>query len=437
MPNGAERAFPGRIARRIVEKRAWSGSSQGTAVSGLSGGRPGYPPPKAPPAAASISHPHLSGPAHSPSYDELAALDQWAAAGPPNWCNPEGFWPLISFHSLEDRRPSKTAFLGDGRRGAGCTRKPLVASAAETGGQSPAALGQSCVWRRRCRESTFPCRSFSRSDLLWWAALLIQPAGIPGTLLPGFCPEAISFLPLGRALGLGCGLGHRLAQRSLRQLDPAAGLGGRCPRGGAGGGRACRPPAGPQVRPLGLGVAVVWLPAGPAVGGRCWEPWWGRWRASLGELISAPAPWGPSTARLRRSLLVGWPVVAGMLGQPVGRRPCWAVLGVVVSCCSALVLLPGPEPEFCLRIGAASEVVSCQGVAATTPKGEERQARHFLVAGDQNRHVEASACFQAPTGCKWPWRAGVAPIRQPTGKAPHPAADQERASPAFAAASAR
>jgi len=114
-----------RIARRIVEKRPWSGSSQGTAA--LAYLVAGCYPPKARrgrlhPATRTFQALRIA------VNDELAALDQWLLRAP-DWLQPGGVLAVISFHSLEDRRV-KTAFLGDGRLER-ITRKPLVASAAE------------------------------------------------------------------------------------------------------------------------------------------------------------------------------------------------------------------------------------------------------------------------------------------------------------------
>ncbi|MFM7236718.1 MAG: DUF456 family protein [Cyanobium sp.] len=154
----------------------------------------------------------------------------------------------------------------------------------------------------------------ARSDWLWWAALAVQLMAIPGTLLPVL--PGLALLPLGAllwlwavgwsagwpalllagvilllgwgadALGLVLGAARMQATRwaySGSGLGLVAGLFGLLP---------ALPVGGPLIGAL----------VGPLLG------------AALGELLTAPTSLGPlGLLRLRRSLLVGLAVVAGML----------------------------------------------------------------------------------------------------------------------------
>lgn len=166
----------------------------------------------------------------------------------------------------------------------------------------------------------------TRLDLLWWAALLIQVAAIPGTLLPVL--PGLALLPLGAGLWLwavGWGAGwpvFALACSLLALgwgadalglvLGPARLQATRWAYLGAG--------LGLLVGLLGLLPA---LPVGGPLLGALVGPLLG---ASLGELLTAPTSLGPlGLLRLRRSLLVGLAVVAGMLVSRLAQ----AVLALV------------------------------------------------------------------------------------------------------------
>lgn len=154
----------------------------------------------------------------------------------------------------------------------------------------------------------------SSIDLLWWAALLTQALAIPGTLLP--LMPGLALLPLGALLwvwavgwsagwpalalaGLLLMLGWGADALGLL-LGPARLQATRWSYVGAG--------LGLLVGLLGLLPA---LPVGGPLLGALVGPLLG---AGLGELISAPPSLGPpGLGRLRRSLLVGLAVVAGML----------------------------------------------------------------------------------------------------------------------------
>lgn len=166
----------------------------------------------------------------------------------------------------------------------------------------------------------------TRLDLLWWAALLIQVAAIPGTLLPVL--PGLALLPLGAGLwlwavgwgagwpvfALACGLlalGWGADALGL-VLGPARLQATRWAYIGAG--------LGLLVGLLGLLPA---LPVGGPLLGALVGPLLG---ASLGELLTAPTSLGPlGLLRLRRSLLVGLAVVAGMLVSRLAQ----AVLALV------------------------------------------------------------------------------------------------------------
>ncbi|MGB5135712.1 MAG: DUF456 family protein [Prochlorococcaceae cyanobacterium] len=157
-------------------------------------------------------------------------------------------------------------------------------------------------------------------DLIWWIALLIQLLAIPGSLLPLL--PGLALLPVGAGLwlwavgwsagwpafALACvllALGWGADALGL-VLGPARLQATRWAYIGAG--------LGLLVGLLGLLPA---LPFGGPLLGAVVGPLLG---ASVGELLTAPTSLGPlGLLRLRRSLLVGLAVVAGMLVSKVAQ----------------------------------------------------------------------------------------------------------------------
>jgi uncharacterized protein YqgC (DUF456 family) len=180
--------------------------------------------------------------------------------------------------------------------------------------------------------------SLERLDLFWWLALLIQVLAIPGTLLP--VAPGLTLLPLGALLwcwaaGWAAGwpalalavllllLGWGAEALGLL-LGPARLQATRWSYIGAG--------LGLLVGLLGLLPA---LPVGGPLLGALAGPLLG---ASLGELVSAPPSLGPpGLGRLRRSLLVGLAVVAGMLVSRLAQ-----LLLALVGVLGFLLLTAGP-----------------------------------------------------------------------------------------------
>jgi uncharacterized protein len=168
-----------------------------------------------------------------------------------------------------------------------------------------------------------------QQDALWWVALTLQLLAIPGTLLPVL--PGLMFLPLGAGLwvwvagwstawplfALAClllALGWGADALGL-VLGPARLQATRWAYIGAG--------LGLLVGLLGLLPA---LPVGGPLVGALVGPLLG---ACLGELVSAPTSLGPlGLLRLRRSLLVGLAVVAGMLVSRLAQV-LLALVGVV------------------------------------------------------------------------------------------------------------
>jgi hypothetical protein len=169
----------------------------------------------------------------------------------------------------------------------------------------------------------------TRTELLWWAALLIQLAAIPGTLLPVL--PGLVLLPLGAALwvwAIGWSAGWPVlllagvllllgwgAEALGLWLGPARLQATRWAYVGAG--------IGLLVGLLGLLPA---LPFGGPLLGALVGPLLG---AGLGELLSAPSSLGPfGLRRLQRSLVVGLAVVAGMLVSRLAQA-ILALIGVI------------------------------------------------------------------------------------------------------------
>lgn len=152
------------------------------------------------------------------------------------------------------------------------------------------------------------------SDLAWWLALLIQLAAIPGTLLPVL--PGLALLPLGAlvwCLAVGWSVGW--PPLALAALLVLLGWGADALGLVLGAARLQATRWAYIGSGLGLVVGLLGLlpalPVGGPLLGALVGPLLG---ASLGELLTAPTSLGPfGLLRLRRSLLVGLAVVAGML----------------------------------------------------------------------------------------------------------------------------
>jgi uncharacterized protein YqgC (DUF456 family) len=156
--------------------------------------------------------------------------------------------------------------------------------------------------------------SLSRLDLAWWGALLIQLIAIPGTLLPVL--PGLALLPLGALVwclvaGFATGWPTLVFAAVLLLLGWGADALGLVL--GAARMQATR------WAYIGSGVGLLLglfgllpaLPVGGPLLGALVGPLLG---ASVGEMLSAPTSLGPfGLLRLKRSLLVGLAVVAGML----------------------------------------------------------------------------------------------------------------------------
>ena len=169
----------------------------------------------------------------------------------------------------------------------------------------------------------------SRADLAWWAALLIQAAAIPGTLLPVL--PGLALLPLGALLWcLAVGFGAGWPSLALAVLLLLLGWGADALGLVLGAARLQASRWAYIGSAIGLLVGLVGLlpalPVGGPLLGALVGPLLG---ASLGELLSAPAALGQfGLLRLRRSLLVGLAVVAGMLVSRLAQLVL-ALVGVV------------------------------------------------------------------------------------------------------------
>ncbi len=169
----------------------------------------------------------------------------------------------------------------------------------------------------------------ARSDWLWWAALGVQLMAIPGTLLPVL--PGLALLPLGALLWLWA-VGWSAGWPALLLAGVILLLGWGADALGLVLGAARMQATRWAYIGSGLGLVaglVGLLPAlpvgGPLVGALV-GPLLG---AAIGELLTAPTSLGPfGVLRLRRSLLVGLAVVAGMLVSRLAQF-ILALLGVL------------------------------------------------------------------------------------------------------------
>ena len=169
----------------------------------------------------------------------------------------------------------------------------------------------------------------TRSDLLWWAALLVQVLAIPGTLLPVL--PGLALLPLGALLWVAA-VGWATAWPTLLLGVVILLLGWGAEALGLLLG-AVRLQASRWAyigAAIGLVVGLLGLlpalPIGGPLLGALLGPLLG---ASLGELLSAPTALGRfGLQRLKRSLQVGLAVVAGMLVSRLAQV-LLALLGVL------------------------------------------------------------------------------------------------------------
>jgi len=171
--------------------------------------------------------------------------------------------------------------------------------------------------------------TLSRLDLLWWLALLIQILAIPGTVLPVL--PGLALLPLGALVWVGA-VGWSAGWPSFVFAGVLLLLGWGADALGLVLGAARLQAT--RWAYLGAGIGLVvgllgLLPALPVGGpllGALVGPLLG---ASLGELLTAPGSLGPfGLLRLKRSLLVGLAVVAGMLVSRLAQF-LLALLGVL------------------------------------------------------------------------------------------------------------
>ena len=167
------------------------------------------------------------------------------------------------------------------------------------------------------------------SDLAWWLALVIQLTAIPGTLLPVL--PGLALLPLG-ALVWCLAVGWSAGWPPLALAGVLVLLGWGADALGLVLGAARLQATRWAYIGSGLGLVVGLLgllpalPVGGPLLGALVGPLLG---ASLGELLTAPTSLGPfGLLRLRRSLLVGLAVVAGMLVSRLAQFVL-SVIGVV------------------------------------------------------------------------------------------------------------
>ncbi len=159
-----------------------------------------------------------------------------------------------------------------------------------------------------------PLPHLVRSDWLWWAALAVQLMAIPGTLLPVL--PGLALLPLGALLWLWA-VGWSAGWPALLLAGVILLLGWGADALGLVLGAARMQATRWAYIGSGLGLVaglfglLPALPVGGPLIGALVGPLLG---AAIGELLTAPTSLGPfGLLRLRRSLLVGLAVVAGML----------------------------------------------------------------------------------------------------------------------------
>jgi hypothetical protein len=169
----------------------------------------------------------------------------------------------------------------------------------------------------------------ARSDALWWAALAIELLAIPGTLLPVL--PGLALLPLGALVWVGA-VGWSVGWPALALASLLLLLGWGADALGLVLGAARLQATRWAYIGSGLGLLVGLLgllpalPVGGPLLGAVLGPLLG---ASLGELLTAPTSLGPlGLLRLRRSLVVGLAVVAGMLVSRLAQFGL-SLLGVV------------------------------------------------------------------------------------------------------------
>ena len=176
---------------------------------------------------------------------------------------------------------------------------------------------------------TLALPALQRTDLAWWAAVLIQAVAIPGTLLPVL--PGLALLPLGALLWcLAVGFGAGWPSLALAVLLLLLGWGADALGLVLGAARLQASRWAYIGSAIGLLVGLVGLlpalPVGGPLLGALVGPLLG---ASLGELLSGSTALGPfGLLRLRRSLLVGLAVVAGMLVSRLAQLVL-ALVGVV------------------------------------------------------------------------------------------------------------
>jgi len=154
----------------------------------------------------------------------------------------------------------------------------------------------------------------NRMELYWWLALTIQLLAIPGTFLPVL--PGLMLLPLGAGVWVwAAGWSSAWPELLLASLVLLLGWGADVLGVALGAARLQATRWAYIGAAIGLMVGLLGLlpalPVGGPLLGALLGPLLG---ASLGELITASTELGPlGLGRLRRSLLVGLAVVAGML----------------------------------------------------------------------------------------------------------------------------